>query len=283
MAHPRLAALTLALLACSGPRLASAHETARTGPYSLEVVDEAGRALPTFHHRGRTYVLGSHGARYLLRIRNQTGGRIEVVASVDGRDVIDGRPASASKPGYLIQPWGQVVIDGFRLSHESVAAFRFSAVEDSYAARMGDARDVGVVGAAVFIEAPPPPPPVPMYDSPEVSRGEDKESVQAPGSGAAPADRMSSAEAPRKKERSGLGTGFGERHESHVVEVAFERASSTPAAVLSLRYDDRPGLLALGIDVDGRRTASRDRWLRETAEPFRNDHFAEPPPGWSGR
>ncbi len=283
MSHTRLAALTLALLACAGPRVATAHESARLGPYSLEVIDESGRQLPTFHHRGRTYILGKQGARYLLRIRNQTGGRIEVVASVDGRDVIDGKPASISKPGYLVQPWGEVVIDGFRLSHESVAAFRFSSVEDSYAARMGNARDVGVIGAAVFTEVAPPPHPV--YEPPEPSRGEDRDSAAAPSSRAAPAPDKGlagTAEAERKQ-RPGLGTAFGERHESRVVEVAFDRASSTPAALLSVRYDDRPGLLALGIDVDGSRASSRDRWLRETAEPFRNDRFSEPPPGWTGR
>lgn len=283
MSHTRLAALMLALLACSSPRLAAAHETARSGPYAVELIDDAGRTLPTFHHRGRTYVLGTQGARYLLRIRNQTGGRIEVVATVDGRDVIDGKPASVSKPGYLIAPWGQVVVDGFRLSHDSVAAFRFSGVEASYAARMGNARDVGVIGVAVFTEAAPPPL---AYESPGVTRGGEKDDAQAPSaSGASPSDRLSSAESePRgKKERPGLGTGFGEQHQSHVVEVAFERASSTPAAMLSLRYNDRPGLLALGIDVDGRRASSRDGWLRETAEPFRNDRFAEPPPGWTER
>jgi len=283
MSHIRLAALTVALLACSGPRLAAAHESASSGPYSLEVIDEAGRALPTFHHRGRTYVLGSHGARYLLRIRNQTRGRIEVIASVDGRDVIDGKPSSISKRGYLVQPWGELVIDGFRLSHESVAAFRFSSVEDSYAARMGDARDLGVIGAAVFTELPPPPPPV--YEPPGLSRGEDRDSAAAPSTRSAPAEGLAggSAKGAAKKERPGLGTGFGERHESHVVEVAFERASSTPTALISLRYDDRPGLLALGVDVDGRRASSRDRWLRDTAQPFRSDGFSEPPPGWTGR
>ncbi len=279
MSHTRLAALTLALLACGSPRLTAAHETARVGPYALEVIDPSGRQLPTFHHRGRTYVLGNRGGRYLLRIRNQTGGRIEVVASVDGRDVVDGKRASVSRPGYLVPPWGEVVIDGFRLSHEAVAAFRFSAVEDSYAARMGDARDVGVIGAAVFTEAVPQP----LDEPPQVSRGEDRDSAAPAPSRAAPEKGLAGAAEAERKERPGLGTAFGERHESRVVEVAFERASSTPAAMLSVRYDDRPGLLALGVDVDGKRASSRDRWLRETAEPFRSDRFSEPPPGWSGR
>jgi hypothetical protein len=303
MSHTaRLAALALTLAACSTPQHAAA-SPARSGPYSLELIDEAGRALPTFRHRGRTYVLGQHGQRYLLRIRNETGGRIEVVASVDGRDVVDGKPASVGKPGYLIDAWGQVVIDGFRLSTESVAAFRFSTVDQSYAARMGDARDVGVVGVAVFTERRPPPPPVYRpYPQPEpswrddegygegggASRGAPSASEAAPASPAPPsaADRSSGLagnKSAERKERPGLGTGFGEEHDSRVVEVAFERSSATPAALVTLRYDDRQGLVALGIDVDGWRSASRDRWQRDSAQPFRHDGFSEPPPGWSGR
>jgi hypothetical protein len=55
--------------------------------------------------------------------------------------------------------------------------------------------------------------------------------------------------------------------------------------VLTVRYHDRQGLLALGIDVDGRRWAGgEDAWLREAAEPFRRSPgFSEPPPVWSGR
>ena len=282
MSHTaRFAALALMAAACSAPGSTLAGAPARSGPYTLELVDESGRPLPTFHHHGRTYVLGTQGARYMLRVRNQTGGRIEVVASVDGRDVIDGKPASVARPGYLVPPWGEVVIDGFRLSHESVAAFRFSTVDASYAARMGDARDVGVIGAAVFTEAPPPPPPMPLSE--DRSSGGEGDSAQAPAARSAPAEGAAASKEAEKGERHGLGTGFGERRDSRVVEVDFERAGPAPAAVLSLRYDDRPGLLALGIDVDGRHLAERERWMRETAEPFRCDGFSEPPPGWNGR
>ncbi|HYG70080.1 MAG TPA: hypothetical protein VD838_20565, partial [Anaeromyxobacteraceae bacterium] len=78
---------------------------------------------------------------------------------------------------------------------------------------------------------------------------------------------------------TGLGTEFGEEHASPVVEVPFERARPDPDAVVTLRYDDRAGLLALGIDVDGGRR-DREASLRATANPFRGSGYAEPPPGW---
>lgn len=297
MVRPRLAVLALALAACSTPRATAAHGLpVRSGPYTLEVVDGSGRQLPTFHHRGRTYVLGAHGERYLLRIRNLSGERIEVVASVDGRDVVDGRPAAVSKPGYLVEPWGEVTIEGFRLSTSAVAAFRFSSVHDSYAARMGDARDVGVIGVAVFPEAPrrvvvpepySPYHPYGSYEDDALGRAEAAPRAPSAPRAAAPeapsTGRADGAKRSAELDRPGLGTGFGEERRSEVVEVAFERASATPAALLTVRYDDRRGLRALGIDVDGAQVSARDRWLRDGAQPFRRDGFSDPPPGWYGR
>ena len=58
------------------------------------------------------------------------------------------------------------------------------------------------------------------------------------------------------------------------------RASARPEAVLTFRYDDREGLLALGIDLDGRPDRRDEAWRRETASPFRANGWCEPPSGW---
>jgi hypothetical protein len=288
-----LAVTVAALVACT-PRLPAAEEvSARWGGYSVEAVDESGRTLPTFERRGRTYVLGALGQRYVLRFRNGTGRRAEVVASVDGRDVVDGKPASTQKRGYVVEPWGELTVDGFRTSQDAVAAFRFSAVSRSYAARKGDARDVGVVGLAVFSERPRRVSPSPAYPyerygaAPGGARDQDERKAEgAPPPAAAPSlgGEGAVAGAPsrsRAMERPGLGTEFGEERASHVERTTFERASVRPDAVLTFRYDDREGLLALGIDVDGRGLAADEAWRRERASPFRADAaYCEPPPGW---
>jgi hypothetical protein len=125
--------------------------TAR-GAITIRVVDDRGAPLPTFASGGRSYVMGHDGARYAIRIENQTGARFEAVATVDGLDVIDGQPGSFEKRGYLVAPWSTVEIDGFRRSEDQVAAFRFGKVRDSYAAKRGNDRNVGVIGIAVFQE-----------------------------------------------------------------------------------------------------------------------------------
>ncbi len=111
--------------------------------------------LPTFkeHGWGRRLVEGRPGAEYALVIRNRSRSRLEVVVSVDGLDVLDGKPASTSRRGYLINAGQTLEIEGFRTSSATVAAFKFSSVSNSYAnLRHGDTRNVGVIGVAVFTE-----------------------------------------------------------------------------------------------------------------------------------
>jgi hypothetical protein len=294
-----LVASCLAALLAASPIAAQASECrpARHGAYSLELIGSDGRRLPTFDQDGQTYVMGRLGERYTLRIRNGSSRRVEFVASVDGRDVLDGQPSSLDKRGYIVGPWDKVDIDGFRLDTESVAAFRFSSVSHSYASRMGDARDVGVIGVAVFKELPPPPPVTHYYpsrmrgydDGEEKGIGTLGSAGGAPAADMAPAPAAGSAESAmaeptahaKKAERPGLGTEFGEQRESHVSETTFERASSQPATMLTVRYDDRQGLRAMGVDLDRCDGVDRsDLGLRETAQPFRRD-FAQPPPGWN--
>jgi len=119
---------------------------------TISLVDQYGRVLPGLKAGGRTLVMGQAGQRYKIVIQNKTNGRFEVVASVDGLDVVDGRPADVNKRGYILPPFGRVVVDGFRRSDNYVAAFRFGSVRNSYASRKGKGRNVGVIGVALFDE-----------------------------------------------------------------------------------------------------------------------------------
>jgi len=260
-------------------------------PYRVRIVDEGDRDLPRFSHDGRTYVLGERGARYAVVVSNPTARRVEAVISIDGLDAVDGKPADyARKGGYVIAPYGSTTVEGFRTSLDRVATFRFSSVADSYAGRLGQARDVGVIGVAFFPErppvvvVPPQPPPEPIFfDAPHSSQ--ERRDSPAPAARSVPerpSPAPAAAGAPRgmvKSERSGLGTEFGEARDSHVEEVAFVRANqSTPAQIATVRYNDRAGLMALGISVDPSDVSQAEVHKRETADPFRANRFAVPPP-----
>jgi hypothetical protein len=79
-------------------------------------------------------------------------------------------------------------------------------------------------------------------------------------------------------QRSGLGTQFGETHDSRVEETSFVRADTGPMTFAELRYDDRAGLLARGIELPPLRG---ERWAenlrRDGAQPFPDSRFAQPP------
>ena len=122
------------------------------GSISVALVDDYGRTLPGYQAQGRALVVGNDGARYRILVRNGTTARFEIVASVDGLDVIDGKPADPGRRGYIVDPHGTLTIDGFRTSDSSVAAFRFGRVADSYAAQSSGDRNVGVIGFAIFSE-----------------------------------------------------------------------------------------------------------------------------------
>lgn len=198
----------------------------------LAVVDRAtGERIPVHTHRGRVYVPGSPGSKYSLVITNKTGERVLAVTSVDGVNVITGETASPAQSGYVLDPWGSVEISGWRKSMSEVAAFVFTSLSDSYAARTDRPGNVGVIGVAVFREYQPPrPPAMSRQEAPSVSS----------------ADAESRA-APREK----LGTGHGEREPSYASWTDFRRASDNPAELVSIWYDSRTNLVARGI-IPGR-------------------------------
>ena len=119
----------------------------------LEVHDRTtGRTLPIHDHEGRLYVAGEPHHRYELRIRNHSGGRILAVTSVDGVNVVSGKTAGGNQRGYVIGADDSVAIEGWRKNLDEVAAFYFTTLRDSYAARTGRPDDVGVIGVALFRE-----------------------------------------------------------------------------------------------------------------------------------
>lgn len=124
------------------------------GDVEWAVQDGQGQALPIYSTRGaQNYQLaGRHGERYELVYTNRSQRSYEVVATVDGLDVLTGQAGSVQHSGYLLRPGETLRIDGFRKSQNEVAAFRFANKDRAYANHTpaGDARNVGVIGAALF-------------------------------------------------------------------------------------------------------------------------------------
>ena len=143
------------------------------GDVEMAVVSEGRAGYPIFASRGAKnyHVAGRAGERYELVYTNRSNRYYEVVATVDGLDVLSGKPGSIKSDGYLLRPGERLVIDGFRKSDREVAAFRFSGKDRAYANNTpaGDARNVGVIGTALFeVRLDERDPDLPRRRAPEV-------------------------------------------------------------------------------------------------------------------
>ena len=122
----------------------------------LQIVDRTqGHLLDIYRQRGTTWVAGQPGNRYGVQMTNRSGGRVLVVLSIDGINAISGDTAAVGQTGYVLGPWESAEITGWRKSSTEAAAFYFTALADSYAARTDRPDNVGVIGAAIFRERAP--------------------------------------------------------------------------------------------------------------------------------
>ena len=142
------------LMAVSPQRIVVVSPTRRSkmknNGIELEVLVN-GIALPEYLHEGNFYVEGREGYEFEVKIKNNTFKRILVVPSIDGRSVMDGNLASPESSGYVIRPYSEYKITGWRRNLESAAKFVFSTV--SYGQRMGDSGvNNGVIGVLVYDE-----------------------------------------------------------------------------------------------------------------------------------
>ncbi len=275
--------------------------------YTITLENTWGGSLPHYHYKGKVYVLGSYGDRYNIRVRNHTNRRVEAVISVDGRDAVSGKVGDyVEQRGYIIKPYGSVLVEGFRQSLSEVAAFRFTDPANSYSSRMGTPQNVGVIGVAIFPERkfrPRPRPPRPLVvpesrsdynrrssESPSRSRAragsaesEDRAAASAPKKsrkGAAydsRSERMDDSAGSMRLRRNNLGTEYGESRYSRVREVHFRRANPrSPSRIISLYYDDSEGLVSRGIRLYPRPYTRR--YVESPPRAFPRNRFAPPPP-----
>ena len=77
--------------------------------------------MSLYRKDGRAYVAVKPTSRYAIRLHNQTGGRVLVVLSVDGINVISGETAGVGQTGYVLSTWHSYEIAGWRKSDRGAA------------------------------------------------------------------------------------------------------------------------------------------------------------------
>ncbi len=225
------------------------------GAADVTVYDRAeNRILPVYYHEGRHYVVGKPGNEYQINVRNTQPGAVMTVISVDGINAVSGETANWSQTGYVLSPYTSFGIRGWRKSMQRVAAFYFTELENSYAARTGRPDHVGVIGVAVFRRKSEPAVGMLREDrqrrvapaSGAPARESDNAGGETPREAAADAASPQASNAPAPAGKS-LGTGHGQSVTSVVRYTNFERASPTPDEVITLYYDSYRNLVAQGV------------------------------------
>ena len=219
----------------------------------VEIYDRvAGRKLPIYESGGHWFIAGRPGNEYHVTIRNRDSGDLLAVVSVDGVNVVTGETAATGQGGYVIERGRPLSIAGWRKSLEEIAAFYFTDLGDSYAARTGRPDNVGVIGVALFRRKSEPQAQL--------------EQPKARGEASAAHDDAQRSAAPAAAENK-IGTGHGRSQNARARYVEFERASDVPAEVIAIQYDTYVNLVARGVIPDQRRLPS----------PFPGGFVPDPP------
>jgi hypothetical protein len=245
---------------CAAAHLPPPSDPAGARLAQVEVIDRTnGTTLPVYWYRGERWIAGTPGHRYAIVVRNLSNARVLTVLAVDGVNAVSGETASWGQTGYVLDPGRSFDIRGWRKSQDNVAAFEFTALANSYAARTGRPENVGIIGVAVFREAPRPEM-VPLAPAPAAKSSDSSASREQ--------DELAANRA-----ASRLGTGHGQTETSRVTYTDFERARSSPDEIVTIRYDSRENLIAMGV-------MTRPRQPAPQPNPFPNSEsgFVPDPP-----
>lgn len=238
MRHQVLTALFLA---------AGAANASSPSGFGLDVLVN-GSPRPELAARGTVYVEALKGRDYALRLSNPTGRRVAVALSVDGLNTIDAKHTSSRDARkWVLAPYETVVIPGWQVNNAVSRKFVFTGERGSYGAALGKTEDLGIIEAVFFRERLP-------Y---RVEARPDAAPPAAPAESSARGQFQKSSSLSDEYAATGMGnkTRFGVEH----VDIDLE---NEPAAVVRLRYEFRPQLVALGVlpsDPDPARIARRER------------------------
>lgn len=241
-----------------------------------------GKPVYEITHEGKTFIEGRIGTQYTLRVKNNSWQRVMAVISVDGINVVTGKPAVSEDTGYILSPYNSMEIKGFRQDLSTVGAFKFCQRSQSYCNQAGAPGNNGVIGVRVYGEKIKPvvykkehtyptmtsyyPPVYPPYDTmirSSLNTGEDTNSATY-------SYNVSHGNT-NNSESFGIGTTWGESVQDSVTMVEFETGDML--AEFELYYVSNKGLSKLGVPI---------KREKQVAFPKAFDGFAKPPSGWRG-
>lgn len=258
-----------------------------------------GNRCKFYHHQGKTYIQANHGSEYELEIKNNTWSRILCLSSVDGLNVLTGESAKEDDAGYVIPAYSPLKIKGFRYSNNEVAAFKFTDKHNSYAKIQGGneaAQNCGVIGFKLYNEIVKSPFKVDISWVNQPAYGDTTsaelryttlatQNINACLSGNVVSSAMTNTSCNTKKtygsiegtynsvvDSFDMGSTWGQKVDSRVVETEFERGSLTFS--LDIYYASRQALIDMGVPINVGPQVSFPQSFP--------GKYATPPSGWRG-
>lgn len=272
------------------------------------------KPIKKFYHNGDTFIEGRKGSKFEIQFTNNTWNPIEVVISVDGLSVIDGKPSGVTSEGYLVPARDNIIIPGWRLNNNSVAEFMFNDKERSYSNLTGQGKsNAGVIGFMIFKEKikksnidynisypwdwweykRPYPYIEPLHIWHSSGTGKAPINTTIIGSGmTAKNDYNKISESIESSnnlttsdnEIFNLGVDWGKKLDHNVTVTNFTRNNpNDPDKIIVLYYDSRKGLENRGIKI----VYTKKKRVKKLPNPFptynNKNPGAIPPPGWKNK
>ena len=200
---------------------------------------------------GKKWVEARNGTKFVIEVKNNSYQKILSVISVDGLSILTGeRAVLQPKNGYVVNPYSNIKLNGWRTSLDKVREFVFTAnKKETYSHKLGaDESNIGVIGFAFYKEKIKPITSISSYDStwtiPSFNNCTYAGTVTNTSSAPTSYLVRSCYEAPTKEFSMGTKQGKAVVDKASIVEIDFEDA---PFIIDSIYYDSRENLIAKGI------------------------------------
>lgn len=273
-----------------------------------------GRACKEYTHKGMSFIEARSGTNYTVKIKNDNPYRVMAVLSVDGLDVVTGKPAEETNTGYIIDAYSSLDVKGYRISDDNSASFIFTSKGKSYVQQAkSNATNAGVIGLRTYKEK------VPYYSgftiTPSVwtyttlgnntvsslpctytvgnttltgattavnncsnyfsSTSVSNTSLNASSGILRSMNVSSDTSKPLSHKQFDTGTGWGSKLEDKVTRVSFEKGDML--VEMSVYYASKEALVEMGVDLQ-----NTPKIAKEPVMPKAFGNYCTPPKGWNG-
>jgi hypothetical protein len=224
----------------------------------VDILSTSKHPVRKYSLEGKTFIEGKKGSEFSIRIKNPNSMRVEVVVSVDGLCVIDGKKASSDSHSYVISAYDTLIINGWRINNDEVRKFYFTDKGNSYSGiKNGDEENCGIISVLAYAEYVKPVrislitsevPYIPFYTL--TSAGNCSNITTSNYKCTTGGQYLSQTKnaVMDSVDSFDLGTGMGEKQDSKVVSTHFDRDRFLGKT--SIFYASRTSLIDMGVDVE---------------------------------